>query len=141
MAAAVLKGRKVAPGVRLLIAPASVARPARPPRDGTLAPCWTAGAILLPTGCGACAGYGAGVLGEARSASPRPTAISRAAWARKPQVYLGSPYTVAASRRRGPHRRPAAATCKATHERTMQRPRLDVRRQHRHRRRWPRAPT
>ena len=57
-----------------------------------------AGANLLPPGCGACAGYGVGVLAEkevclattARNFQGRMGANSS-------KVYLASPYTVAAS--------------------------------------------
>jgi 3-isopropylmalate/(R)-2-methylmalate dehydratase large subunit len=98
MAAQVLRGRKVAPHVRLLVAPASQRTTQIAAADGTLATLTAAGAVLLPTGCGACAGYGAGVLAEgevcisstARNFKGRmghPTS----------QVYLGSPFTVAAS--------------------------------------------
>jgi 3-isopropylmalate/(R)-2-methylmalate dehydratase large subunit len=98
MAAAVLKGRKVASGTRLLIAPASARTTAEAAADGTLAALTEAGAILLSSGCGACAGYGAGVLAEnetciastARNFKGRMGAGSS-------KVYLGSPYTVAAS--------------------------------------------
>ncbi|MFN4163169.1 MAG: 3-isopropylmalate dehydratase large subunit [Ferrovibrio sp.] len=98
MAASVLKGRKVAGGTRLLIAPASARTTAEAAADGTLATLTEAGAILLSSGCGACAGYGAGVLAEnetciastARNFKGRMGAGSS-------KVYLGSPYTVAAS--------------------------------------------
>ena len=96
MAARVLKGRKVA--TRLLIAPASTRITAEAAADGTLAILTEADAILMPTGCGACAGYGAGVLAEgevcisstARNFKGRMGALSS-------RVYLGSPFTVAAS--------------------------------------------
>lgn len=98
MAASVLKGRKVASNTRLLIAPASVRTTAEAAADGTLATLTEAGAILLSSGCGACAGYGAGVLAEnetciastARNFKGRMGAGSS-------KVYLGSPYTVAAA--------------------------------------------
>ncbi len=98
MAARVLKGRKIAKSSRLLVAPASTRITAAAAADGTLATLTEAGAILLPSGCGACAGYGAGVLAEdevcisstARNFQGRMGASSS-------KVYLGSPYTVAAS--------------------------------------------
>lgn len=98
MAARVLKGRNVAATARLLIAPASTNITAQAAADGTLATLTAAGAILLPSGCGACAGYGAGILAEdevcisstARNFQGRMGASSA-------KVYLGSPYTVAAS--------------------------------------------
>jgi 3-isopropylmalate/(R)-2-methylmalate dehydratase large subunit len=98
MAAEVLKGHRVAAGVRLLVAPASTRMTAEAAADGTLATLTAAGAILLPSGCGACAGYGAGILAEdevcisstARNFRGRMGAASAS-------VYLASPYTVAAS--------------------------------------------
>jgi len=98
MAARVLKGRKVASGTRLLVAPASTRVTAAAAADGTLSILTESGAILMPTGCGACAGFGAGVLAEdevcisstARNFQGRMGASTS-------KVYLGSPYTVAAS--------------------------------------------
>jgi len=98
MAARVLKGKQVASTTRLLIAPASTRTTAAAAADGTLAILTEAGAILMPSGCGACAGYGAGILAE------NETCISSTArnfkgrmGASSSNVYLGSPYTVAAS--------------------------------------------
>ena len=98
MAADVLQGHKVARGTRLLVAPASTRINAQAAADGTLATLTEAGAIILASGCGACAGYGAGLLAEdevciastARNFKGRMGASSA-------QVYLASPYTVAAS--------------------------------------------
>lgn len=98
MAADVVRGRKVAPGVRFLVAPASQQTTTQAARDGTLATLTEAGAILLPTGCGACAGMGAGTLADgevcisstARNYKGRMGEYSS-------EVYLGSPYTVAAA--------------------------------------------
>ena len=102
MAAAVLKGRKVASGVRLLIAPASTRTTREAAADGTLATLVDSGAILLPTGCGACAGYGTGVLasGEVCIASTARNFKGRMG-SPGASVYLASPYTVAASAVRG----------------------------------------
>ena len=98
MAASVLKGRRVASGVRLLVAPASTRIAAQAAADGTLATLTEAGAILLASGCGACAGYGSGLLseGEVCIASTARNFKGRMG-ATTAQVYLGSPYTVAAS--------------------------------------------
>jgi 3-isopropylmalate/(R)-2-methylmalate dehydratase large subunit len=102
MAAEILKGRKVAKGTRLLIAPASTQTTAKLAADGTLAILLEAGAQMLPTGCGACAGYGAGVLadGEVGIASTARNFKGRMGSA-KAVVYLASPYTVAASAVKG----------------------------------------
>jgi 3-isopropylmalate/(R)-2-methylmalate dehydratase large subunit len=98
MAASVLKGRHVATNVRLLVAPASTRIAAQAAADGTLATLTEAGAILLASGCGACAGYGSGLLseGEVCIASTARNFKGRMG-AATAQVYLGSPYTVAAS--------------------------------------------
>jgi 3-isopropylmalate/(R)-2-methylmalate dehydratase large subunit len=98
MAAAVLRGRKVASGVELLVAPASLRDQEAARADGTLAALIEAGASLLPNACGICAGYGDTRFGE------NVTAISSTArnfkgrmGAPSSQVYLASPYTTAAS--------------------------------------------
>lgn len=98
MAAQVLRNRHVAAGVRLLIAPASTRMTHAAAADGTLATLTAAGAILLPSGCGACAGYGAGVLaeGEVCISSTARNFQGRMGHS-KALVYLGSPYTVAAA--------------------------------------------
>ncbi len=98
MAAAVLKGHKVASSTRLLLAPASTRITTAAAADGTLATLTEAGAIVMPSGCGACAGYGAGILADgetcisstARNFQGRMGAVTS-------RVFLGSPYTVAAS--------------------------------------------
>ncbi len=98
MAAQILRGRQVASHVRLLIAPASTKTTMEAARDGTLQILTEAGAILLPSGCGACAGLGAGVLakGEVCIASTARNFKGRMG-SSESRVYLGSPFTVAAS--------------------------------------------
>jgi 3-isopropylmalate/(R)-2-methylmalate dehydratase large subunit len=98
MAAQVLRGRKVAAGVRLLVAPASQRTTEIAAQDGTLATLVDAGAVLLSTGCGACAGYGAGVLaaGETCISTTNRNFKGRMGSA-EASVYLGSPYAVAAA--------------------------------------------
>src|SRR5262252_1101721 len=102
MAAAVLKGRHAARGVRVQVAPASAKDQETARAEGTLAALLDAGAELLPNACGACAGYGNDLLPEntvaisttARNFKGRMGAASA-------RVYLGSPYTVAAAAARG----------------------------------------
>lgn len=98
MAASVLRGRRVASGTRLLIAPASRRVYQAAAADGTLAALTEAGGILLPSGCGACAGLGAGLLaaGETCIASTARNFKGRMG-SPEARVFLGSPYTVAAS--------------------------------------------
>ncbi|MSR09302.1 MAG: homoaconitate hydratase family protein [Gammaproteobacteria bacterium] len=98
MVAEVLKGRSVARGTRLLVAPASVSAMTAAAADGTLATITAAGAYLLPTGCGACAALGAGVLAENEVCISSTNRNFRGRMgANSAQVYLASPYTVAAS--------------------------------------------
>jgi 3-isopropylmalate/(R)-2-methylmalate dehydratase large subunit len=98
MVAEVLKERKVARGTRLLVAPSSSAVMAEAAADGTLATISAAGAYILPTGCGACAALGAGVLAENEVCiSSTNRNFKGRMGANSAQVYLASPYTVAAS--------------------------------------------
>jgi 3-isopropylmalate/(R)-2-methylmalate dehydratase large subunit len=98
MAAEVLKGRKVAKNTRLLVAPSSQKTMLDAAADGTLATLVAAGATLLPTGCGACAALGAGILAEDEVCiSSTNRNFQGRMGANSAQVYLGSPYTVAAS--------------------------------------------
>jgi 3-isopropylmalate/(R)-2-methylmalate dehydratase large subunit len=98
MAAEVLRGRRVAPGTRLLVAPASTRAMAEAAADGTLAALTGAGAYLLPTGCGACAALGAGILAEGETCiSSTNRNFQGRMGANSARVFLGSPYTVAAS--------------------------------------------
>ncbi|MFO7167952.1 MAG: 3-isopropylmalate dehydratase large subunit [Chloroflexota bacterium] len=61
-AAEVLRGRRVAPGVRLLVVPASSEALRRATEDGTLATLLASGAAIGTPGCGACIGRHMGVL-------------------------------------------------------------------------------
>jgi len=98
MAAAVLRGRRIAEGVSLFVAPASRRDQEAAAAEGTLQVLLDAGGRLLPNACGICAGYGGARLGEdvtcisttARNFRGRMGAASS-------KVYLASPYTVAAS--------------------------------------------
>lgn len=98
MVAEVLKNRSVARGTRLLVAPASTQGMAEAAADGTLATITAAGAYILPTGCGACAALGAGVLAENEVCISSTNRNFRGRMgANSAEVYLASPYTVAAS--------------------------------------------
>jgi 3-isopropylmalate/(R)-2-methylmalate dehydratase large subunit len=96
MAARVVKARKAR--MRFLVAPASLRDQQIAEQEGTLDVLRAAGAELLPNACGICAGYGEHLLGEnvvaisstARNFKGRMGSVSS-------QVYLASPYTVAAS--------------------------------------------
>ena len=97
-AAAILKGRKVHPGTRLLVIPASREISIQMAQSGVMQTFLEAGALLGPPGCGPCAGVHFGIL------APGETAISSTNRNFKGRmgspesfVYLASPETVAAS--------------------------------------------
>jgi len=102
MAANVLRQGRKAANVRLLLAPASVADQETARAEGTLGILLDAGAELLPTACGACAGYGNYLLPEdAVAISTTARNFKGRMGAASARIYLGSPYTVAASALRG----------------------------------------
>lgn len=97
-AARILKGRTLAAGVELFVAPSSRRDQDRATEDGIMAVFEAAGAKVLPNACGICAGYGTHRLGA------DVTCISSTARNFKgrmgdpsSQVWLGSPLTVAAA--------------------------------------------
>ncbi|MBI2725507.1 MAG: 3-isopropylmalate dehydratase large subunit [Polaromonas sp.] len=100
-AAQVLKGKKIASGVQLMVAPASVKDLAEAQAEGTMQLLADAGATLLPSACGACAGYGESFAeGQTVISSTARNFRGRMGPA-STQVFLGSAYTVAASALRG----------------------------------------
>ena len=100
-AARVLAGQQIAAHVQLLIAPASVADLRLAEREGVLRQLTDAGAQLLPSSCGACAGYGGRIADNTTVISSTARNFQGRMGAASTQVYLGSPYTVAASALRG----------------------------------------
>ena len=100
-AASVLRGQRVAPGVRLMVAPASQRDQAAAQAEGVLQVLQDAGAELFPTTCGACAGYGDTVGDATNVISSTARNFKGRMGSPTAQVYLASPYTVAASALRG----------------------------------------
>ena len=100
-AARVLAGRRIAPRVQLLLAPASLQDVAQATREGVMQQLLDAGATLLPSACGACAGYGSRIPEGSTVISSTARNFKGRMGAATAQVYLGSPYTVAASALRG----------------------------------------
>jgi len=98
MAADILKGRKVHPDTRLLVAPASAETYKEAVADGTIYTLLDSGAIMCPSGCGTCFGSHMGLLAAGESAV---ASINRNFKGRmgspEAKVYLASPATVAAS--------------------------------------------
>jgi 3-isopropylmalate/(R)-2-methylmalate dehydratase large subunit len=108
-AAAILKGKKVAAGSRLIVLPASRTVMLAATRDGTIATLVDAGAMVLPPGCGPCLGAHQGVLapGERCLSTANRNFKGRMGCA-DAEIYLASPATVAASAIAGRIVEPAA---------------------------------
>jgi 3-isopropylmalate/(R)-2-methylmalate dehydratase large subunit len=100
-AARVLSGRRVAAGVQLMVAPASVRDAQAAQAEGVMDTLREAGATLLPSSCGACAGYGGRIPEGSTVISSTARNFKGRMGAASAQVFLGSPYTVAASALRG----------------------------------------
>ena len=97
-AASVLKGRKIASGISLKVAPASLKDEKQALEDGILEILQNAGAEFLPNSCGICAGYGKDRLAEGQVClSSTARNFQGRMGAPTSEVYLASPYTVAAS--------------------------------------------
>jgi 3-isopropylmalate/(R)-2-methylmalate dehydratase large subunit len=100
-AAQVLRGQRVAGGVRLMVAPASLKDQEAARAEGVLQALLDAGAELFPTACGACAGYGETMADNITVISSTARNFKGRMGSPTAQVYLASPYTVAASALRG----------------------------------------
>lgn len=96
-AAAVLKGKKVAPFVKLIVTPASRKIYREALADGTLAILSEAGAIITHPGCGLCCGRTGGILtdGERVVATNNRNFLGRMGTS-KVEIFLASPVTAAA---------------------------------------------
>lgn len=100
-AARVLRGHRLPAGVRLMVAPASVQDQAQAEGEGVMTALREAGAEVLPTACGACSGYGGTIPDGARVIATTARNFKGRMGSATAQVYLASPYTVAASALRG----------------------------------------
>ena len=97
-AASVLRGKRIAGGLQLLVAPASKQDQAAAEGEGVMQVLVDAGARVLPNACGVCAGYSAERFGEnVRVISSTARNFQGRMGAASSQVFLASPYTVAAS--------------------------------------------
>lgn len=96
-AAEVLKGRRVAGGVTLMVAPASRRDQRRAQEEGVMDVLVQAGAQVLPTSCGACSGYGGSIPEGANVMSTTARNFKGRMGSETAQVYLASPYSVAAA--------------------------------------------
>ncbi len=96
-AAAVLKGKKVAPFVKLIVTPASRKVYEQALEDGTLAVLAKAGAIITHPGCGLCCGRTGGILSDNERvvATNNRNFLGRMGTS-KVEIFLASPATAAA---------------------------------------------
>ena len=98
LAANILRGRRLAPGVRMFIAPGSEQSTKRLLADGLMQVFMEAGVIPLPAGCGPCNDAVVGPLhGGEVSISTASNSNAGRFGAKDAQLFLGSPATVAAS--------------------------------------------
>ena len=102
IAAEIMRGRQVAPGVRMIVTPGSQKVFQEAIARGYVETLMQAGAVVTNSTCGACYGGHMGVLGDGEVCI---TASTRNFQGRmgspKADIYLGSPATVAASAVRG----------------------------------------
>jgi homoaconitate hydratase family protein len=101
VAAEILKGRRIHPGVRFIITPGSKQIMLEAMKTGVLATLIESGGTLTNPGCGACAGDG-GILadGEVCLSTANRNFLGRMG-SNKSSIYLCSPATLAASAIRG----------------------------------------
>jgi 3-isopropylmalate/(R)-2-methylmalate dehydratase large subunit len=100
-AAQVLRGQQLPAGVRLMVAPASLQDQAQAESEGVMQTLRQSGAEVLPTSCGACSGYGGSIPDGANVIATTARNFKGRMGSATAQVYLASPYTVAASALRG----------------------------------------
>jgi 3-isopropylmalate/(R)-2-methylmalate dehydratase large subunit len=97
-AAGMLKGRRVAAGMRLFIVPGSQRSMRRLVEDGLMQIFVEAGAMVLPPGCGPCNDAVVGPLAAGESSISTATNSNTGRFgSRDARLFLGSPLTVAAS--------------------------------------------
>jgi methanogen homoaconitase large subunit len=101
-AAEIMQDRHVAPGVRMIVIPASHQVLQDATEDGTLATLLAAGATIGPAGCGPCIGRHLGVLGSGEVClSTGNRNFTGRMGAPSAEIYLASPQVAAATALRG----------------------------------------
>ncbi|MBQ4646937.1 MAG: 3-isopropylmalate dehydratase large subunit [Candidatus Gastranaerophilales bacterium] len=96
--AEILKGKKVAPHVRMIIAPASKDIYVQAAKEGLLEIFLEANANLIPAGCGPCVGVHGGILGDGEVCLATQNRNFQGRMGNTEGfIYLSSPYTAAKS--------------------------------------------
>lgn len=102
VAANILQGRKIAPGIRLIVTPASREVYLAATRTGVIQDLVEAGAMVTGPGCGACVGVHGGILGDGEACLATTNRNFQGRMGNpKGFIYLGSPATAAATALRG----------------------------------------
>jgi 3-isopropylmalate dehydratase large subunit len=101
IAASILKGHKVASGVRLIVTPASKHILERIVRDGIFATLLESGAIMTSPGCGGCAGDGAIMADGEVTLSTANRNFQGRMGSYHAEIYLASPAVAAVTAIRG----------------------------------------
>ena len=97
-AANILRGRRLASGVRLIVTPGSEDSTRRMRQDGLFDVFQDAGAMVMPAGCGVCASGRTGLIHSSEVSISSAVANGAGRFgAKDAKLYLGSPATVAAS--------------------------------------------
>jgi 3-isopropylmalate/(R)-2-methylmalate dehydratase large subunit len=98
VAAEIVRGRRVAPGVRFIVTPASQSIYLQAVKLGYIEALAEAGAMVTPSTCGACSGGHMGVLGPGETCITSSTRNYRGRMGSpEARIYMGSSATVAAS--------------------------------------------
>jgi homoaconitase/3-isopropylmalate dehydratase large subunit len=101
VAAKILAGRRVSPGVRLLVTPGSKQIMLEAMKSGVLQTLIESGALVTNPGCSACAGDGGTMAdGEVSLSTANRNFVGRMG-SNKSSIYLSSPATLAASAIKG----------------------------------------
>ncbi|MEM0134481.1 MAG: aconitase/3-isopropylmalate dehydratase large subunit family protein [Thermoplasmatales archaeon] len=96
--AAVLKGKRIKEGVRMIVTPNSIEVFRKAEKEGIISTLYGSGAIVTSPGCGACAGLSKGLLGKGEVAVfAGPRNFPGRLGSLDSKVYLCSPETAAAS--------------------------------------------
>jgi 3-isopropylmalate/(R)-2-methylmalate dehydratase large subunit len=102
LAARILRGKRVAPSVRLIVTPGSQNVFREAARSGIVTALVEAGAVVTPSTCGACGGGHLGILGPNEICITASTRNFKGRMGdASAKIYMGSPATVAASAIRG----------------------------------------
>ncbi|WP_372660247.1 aconitase/3-isopropylmalate dehydratase large subunit family protein [Amycolatopsis kentuckyensis] len=101
IAADVLAGHRVAPGLRLIVTPASAKIMAKAAENGVLTKLIDAGAMITNPGCGACAGNGGAMADGETTLSTANRNFQGRMGSYDSKIFLSSPATAAASAIRG----------------------------------------